>query len=1066
MYPLGNHRPPISPSTSNQQFDVSTITSKAKPLPSTPTRGSKNSLLVNEDISRTAQAQIPQPLSRASNPLQGKVNQQSIQTKLCQSKENVLPLLQQKENICVKDLSNASSSPLTTIEQGLQILLEYKADLSLTSSEQEMVFNTAVSNGFTKTVEDLLLKYPNVKQLIYAKDQDGKTPLHKALAGSSKPEMITLLIANGANVNAIDNFGLTPLHLAATNRQSASVAILLKHGAKSNLVNFDLVIRQGTYNFIHTILQSPQEFQKQKFVQKDIEGHHYKLLLAAKEKGLLEEQILHLQIIGFHYIEKKDFLKGAKLLNASLALLYQLPTFDPYLAIFEQRIFEQLEQIEAMFLETKGLKLPINPNPLADHRNQLKKIRKDALISQEKGQAVQHTLANLTTAFKTLLKALITEAQKILGPPPVEWACMGMGSMSRDEMCPYSDIEFAFLIHVETNDAMKYFRTLSQILELRIINLGETKFPVFGDKYPSPTPDGFCMDAGGNTPLGVANFYELIGTPSSLAQFQTIQWMDNSIILPNVLSHVCLVAGKERLVNEYTKAKIKVQKLIEKEDKLTEKNQKNHEVLAMRLLRGHTAEFSPDLSQEKEKIKAFGIKKELYRPIQEIIASLALFYQLNGKTTFNRIDELVNLNVFSASGARNLRKAINQVLTLRLKAHLFYKNEEEFLCHPEEGKPLDRHLMYLDEETLKILQEIYQVIIPFHHCGEKFLTSQSKKSFKSSDFLDKSFQVQALDFGLQPSQMRDIRQQAVSLNPNDEMTLMFLAVEEGKMGNYEHALQTYLKVLEFTKKKHGEISSNAADIYATIAVTYGKLMLFEKELEYHLKGMEVRLQVYGENHFDVAKSYTHIGLTHEKLGNDKQAQEYYHMTLKVQWIVLKEDPDKRYAGIAWTYRHLKDFEKALNYYHLDLVAVMQLYGENDYSVALIYNNIGDVYYKLENYKKALEFHQKALINRLNAEKNNRYADFIAKCHNLIGDDFRNLGDFLNALDHFKMAAEILCGFYKQSHPDILNSLKSLLIIAEKLQPLQHQNLKPLHILCVDTLGTENELTKALLQLII
>lgn len=108
------------------------------------------------------------------------------------------------------------------------------------------------------------------------------------------------------------------------------------------------------------------------------------------------------------------------------------------------------------------------------------------------------------------LETLIEHAQRSLGQPPVQWACIGMGSMSRNEMCPYSDVEFAFLVQNDSQEAMEYFRTLSQILELRIINLGETKFPVFGEKYASPTPNGFCIDTGGNTPFGMPGVYELI----------------------------------------------------------------------------------------------------------------------------------------------------------------------------------------------------------------------------------------------------------------------------------------------------------------------------------------------------------------------------------------------------------------------------------------------------------------------------------------------------------------------------------------------------------------------------
>jgi hypothetical protein len=72
---------------------------------------------------------------------------------------------------------------------------------------------------------------------------------------------------------------------------------------------------------------------------------------------------------------------------------------------------------------------------------------------------------------------------------------------SRDEMCPYSDIEFAFALSTATEETLHYFRNLARIIELKVVNIGETPFPVFGGNGGSPCVDGFCMDSAGNTPL-------------------------------------------------------------------------------------------------------------------------------------------------------------------------------------------------------------------------------------------------------------------------------------------------------------------------------------------------------------------------------------------------------------------------------------------------------------------------------------------------------------------------------------------------------------------------------------
>jgi ankyrin repeat protein len=51
------------------------------------------------------------------------------------------------------------------------------------------------------------------------------------LQGNGNMEAVKLLIEKGADVNAVNQFGFTPLHVAISNRLSGIVRVLLKAGA-------------------------------------------------------------------------------------------------------------------------------------------------------------------------------------------------------------------------------------------------------------------------------------------------------------------------------------------------------------------------------------------------------------------------------------------------------------------------------------------------------------------------------------------------------------------------------------------------------------------------------------------------------------------------------------------------------------------------------------------------------------------------------------------------------------------------------------------------------------------
>ncbi len=747
-------------------------------------------------------------------------------------------------------------------------------------------------------------------------------------------------------------------------------------------------------DFLHPPIKPPQS--------SDLEGYYCRSLINSKRANLIKDQIFILEKLSDIFIRKKDILNGAKILNCALAILKNNPPLERY-------FLDKLETIEESFPESQGIKIGAGKNNyLAAERAHLGALRTKLQLNLEKKVSPDRLLKELTLGFRDILSHLILSAQKCLGPPPVKWACIGMGSMARNEMCPYSDVEFAFLIEKETPENLGYFRMLTQFIELKIINMGETQFPIFGDKEPSPTPDGFCLDIGGNTPYGNRDTYELIGTPSNLARFQLQEWIDQNIIVSNAMGSVCFVTGDKRLFEEYEKEKAII--LNEKKSFFGESHRK---VFAIQLLVGHLQEFKPDLSQNKEQQKAFGIKKEIYRPFQEMISCLALFYNLVSTNTLERVQSLVKIGVFCVEGGRNLEKAISQVLLLRLKAHLFYRDEKEFLCHIIEGELQEPELLYLDAVHINLVRQIYRVLIPFCNSFKRFCLTKEKNTLNTLTFNDKSIE-QAETFG-EVSKLRKVEiasQQALSLNPNNVEALIKLSKIATEFGDDKQGFMRAKKALEVAQKTYGEKHNVVAASHSAIAYALSESEKHVESLEHYQEALLIRLLIYGEEHIKVAKCYYDLAGSLFKLGKNEEALAYYEKALLIYFDVQGAENCNVmlcYNGIGALFEDLGKIELAWEH-HEKALSIADKFrwdiGKKTLLVAASYGHIGDFLVNCGRLENALNCYQSALNADLQILNGEKAHPRIAKRHYCIGNILKKMKKYEEALTYYEKALEI------------------------------------------------------------
>jgi len=203
--------------------------------------------------------------------------------------------------------------------------------------------------------------------------------------------------------------------------------------------------------------------------------------------------------------DKFSLIKSAILFNSALSR-------NP---VNEKEITKDLDELCQHVLNLSGVKsgterLTYKANHLkkAIHafRNFVKHQLKNIPICQTSDVSMQKDHSNKTAAVENLqenifvwycnlMKSVMDYCITITGHPPCKYALVGMGSLARKETTPYSDFEHIILLEegVQTRDnynsILEYFRWVSTIFHIVVVNLGETIVPCAALPYLKRTDD-------------------------------------------------------------------------------------------------------------------------------------------------------------------------------------------------------------------------------------------------------------------------------------------------------------------------------------------------------------------------------------------------------------------------------------------------------------------------------------------------------------------------------------------------------------------------------------------------
>ncbi|MCE5319465.1 MAG: tetratricopeptide repeat protein, partial [Parachlamydia sp.] len=717
-----------------------------------------------------------------------------------------------------------------------------------------------------------------------------------------------------------------------------------------------------------------------------------------------------LKNIGRLYLEKGQWLRAAKIFNAAFCVLQ---TTSPDKS--QQGALMLMTEVERLFLE-KVCKVRVNPNSkrYVERRQALQALRAtiaNQLCANEPSETI---LSKFSHSIGRFVEEMIQCGRSILGNPPCEYAFIGLGSLARGEMSPFSDLEFAVLVAKSGPKELDYFRKLVRWLEIQVIHLGETSIKILDHGHESPVVRGFSFDDGGNTPLGKEGYIELIKTPQELAQYQSERFYQEDLILSNVLRGTNFLVGSRSLYAKYIES---IQVVLSSRSPKTSVSIGKER--ALNLLTGHLLQFEPRLDRKKEETPIYNIKEELYRLPSFLIACLADYFGIEEQNTWQRLKALVRKKILSEEGAKNIQEALSTIMHLRIRCHLHYERECDDVYHSSmqlKGGPLQNVFVLTDADVSKIIG-IYQVILPLHRVFKRVCETNDFSQLVKETFYDSSLQIQAEAYKklYQYKKAIESYQQAVALSPDD-------ATNQLRLGQLFFQLAEYPQVKECVRKamnlgfrlNEQEVISQANNLQGLICEKEGDA---KKAIQYYKDALKIGIKVYGDEHPDVASSLNNLGSAWQDLGDAKKAIRYCEKALRIYKKVFgDEHPNMaislNYIGSAWY--DLGDAKKAIQYYEEALKICKKVYGDDHPDVASSLNSLGSAWQVLGDAKKSISYYEGAL--RIGKKCYGDVHPFVAVCLNNIGSAWHVLGDAKKAIGYHEEVLRIYKKVFGDEHP--------------------------------------------------
>ena len=396
----------------------------------------------------------------------------------------------------------------------------------------------------------------------------------------------------------------------------------------------------------------------------------------------------------------------------------------------KRQVAEMRKNVQAEVISLQPIPDTIEGLTLMLHKND--KVKRIAEIQEA-----------VTVQYTAIMRNINYHCLSIMGKAPCAYSLVGMGSLAKKEITPFSDFESAIVLQEgvqhrdDYHNILNYFRWYAAIFQMFLIRLGETvlrflAIPCLNDPFDKEynwffdahTPCGICPDGFAPTasknPLGRTTTTtrkpwttELIKPAREMARYLEIdEDLKNEYHLADVLSRSCFVAGDIFVYEDFSARVDDVLKRV------------NSEPVVRQKLAINAKEFNFGTKYKLRTALTMDVKRLLFRAVTLFVSTLGRLFDVQGRSCFTIMRDMLEKGLVSDVDYSRIVFSAAIACEIRLRFYLSRGSQSDFVWFPEVAyEPLaESHKLALEVGARSLAESIVTAIClqeAFHQLYEE-----------------------------------------------------------------------------------------------------------------------------------------------------------------------------------------------------------------------------------------------------------------------------------------------------------------------------------------------------------